>query len=211
MNAIFIFKKIILGDGTHNLVPATRFVEKRNHHDTMFVCRSEDELNLDEFETDLEYEDGDFEIKNVAASLIGEHDCVFSNAPPEFDRQNVKLMVTTEANAYNGDSADSTEFKAELMIDHSVISYTQFDDDVTINCPKSGEVYVFFSISAYPISYIQFVIMTLTFLCTGTFICKGEKHSKPTFTSEPFDMEAYEGTTIELPCEGTGYPKPVVS
>lgn len=45
----------------------------------------------------------------------------------------------------------------------------------------------------------------------GNFICKGEKHSKPTFISEPFDVEAYEGITIELPCEGTGNPKPEVS
>lgn len=31
------------------------------------------------------------------------------------------------------------------------------------------------------------------------------------FVSEPFDIDAYEGTTIELPCEGKGNPKPEVS
>lgn len=34
---------------------------------------------------------------------------------------------------------------------------------------------------------------------------------KPKFISEPFDIEAYGGTTIELPCEGIGKPKPEVS
>lgn len=29
--------------------------------------------------------------------------------------------------------------------------------------------------------------------------------------SEPFDIDAYEGTTIEIPCEGKGNPKPEVS
>lgn len=106
----------------------------------MFVCSSEDELNFDQFETDVEYDDNDasaLDIQNVAASLIGEHDCIFAKAPPQYKQKNVKLMVTTEANEFN-QAADGTIFKAELMVDQFVIQITQFDNDVTINCPKSG-------------------------------------------------------------------------
>lgn len=46
----------------------------------------------------------------------------------------------------------------------------------------------------------------------GKFVCSSEKQSeKPKFISEPFDIDAYEGTTIEIPCEGKGNPKPEVS
>lgn len=124
-----------------NHVQAATFIEKREHHDTMFVCSSEDELNFDQFETDVEYDDDSdasaLDIQNVAASLIGEHDCIFSKAPPQYKQKSLKLMVTTESNAFN-QAADGTIFKAELMVDRFVIQTTQFDDDVTINCPKSG-------------------------------------------------------------------------
>lgn len=109
----------------------------------MFLCRSEDELNFDQFETDLEYDDDDdsaFVIKNVAASLVGEHNCVFLNAPPQFQRKNVKLMVTTEANALN-QVENNSEFKAELMVDHSVLKTTRFNKEFSINCPKSGNIF----------------------------------------------------------------------
>lgn len=42
-------------------------------------------------------------------------------------------------------------------------------------------------------------------------MCLGEKQSfKPRFLSEPFDIDAHEGTTIELPCQGDGEPSPEV-
>lgn len=50
------------------------------------------------------------------------------------------------------------------------------------------------------------------FFWLGKFICgNAEQPEKPKFISEPFDIEVYEGTTIELPCEGKGIPKPEVS
>lgn len=49
-------------------------------------------------------------------------------------------------------------------------------------------------------------------LWLGKFICgNAEQPDKPKFISEPFDIEVYAGTTIELPCEGKGNPKPEVS
>lgn len=45
----------------------------------------------------------------------------------------------------------------------------------------------------------------------GKFICGSAEEEKPKFISEPFDIEAYEGTSIELPCAGKGNPKPEVS
>lgn len=54
--------------------------------------------------------------------------------------------------------------------------------------------------------------MHFPFLKIGKFVCSAEKkEEKPTFMSEPFDIDAFEGTTIELPCEGKGSPKPEVS
>lgn len=39
----------------------------------------------------------------------------------------------------------------------------------------------------------------------------GEKQSyKPRFLVEPYDIDAHEGTTIELPCQGEGDPSPEV-
>lgn len=50
------------------------------------------------------------------------------------------------------------------------------------------------------------------FFTIGKFICRSEKQlEKPKFESEPFDIDAYEGTTIELPCSGMGNPKPEAS
>lgn len=37
----------------------------------------------------------------------------------------------------------------------------------------------------------------------GKFICgKEQEMNKPTFVNQPYDIEAHEGTTIELPCQG---------
>lgn len=59
--------------------------------------------------------------------------------------------------------------------------------------------------------YISFLTVPFS-NCVGKFICGNtEQPEKPKFISEPFDIEVYEGTTIELPCEGRGYPKPEVS
>lgn len=107
----------------------------------MFVCHTEDELNLDEFETDVDYDESQstvaFDIQNLAANFIGEHECVFSEVPQGFKSEHLKLMVTTDANVLNQVSA-KTEFKAEILIERDVTDNTQTDDDIYINCPKSG-------------------------------------------------------------------------
>lgn len=42
-------------------------------------------------------------------------------------------------------------------------------------------------------------------------MCRSENQSKkPTIITEPFDIETYEGTVIELPCESDGEPEPEV-
>lgn len=109
----------------------------------MFVCHTEDELNLDEFETDADYDESQstvaFDIQNLAASFIGEHECVFSEVPQGFKSEHLKLMVTTDANVFNQVSI-KTEFKAEILIEREVTDNTQIDDDIYINCPKSGTV-----------------------------------------------------------------------
>lgn len=54
------------------------------------------------------------------------------------------------------------------------------------------------------------IVSLLSFV--GQFICgSAEDLEKPKFVSEPFDIETFEGTTIELPCAGKGNPKPEVS
>lgn len=107
----------------------------------MFVCRAEDELNLDEFETDFDYDENQstvaFDIQNLAASFIGEHECVFSEVPDGFRSEHLKLIVTTEANIFHQDTP-KTEFKAELLVERGATDNTQIDDYIYINCPKSG-------------------------------------------------------------------------
>lgn len=109
----------------------------------MFVCHTEDELNLDEFETDADYDENEssvsFDIQNLAVNFIGEHECVFSELPQGFSGEHLKLMVTTEANALNQNAA-KTEFKAEIFVERGVTNNTKIDDDIYINCPKSGTV-----------------------------------------------------------------------
>lgn len=109
----------------------------------MFVCHTEDELNLDEFETDVDYEEKEapvaLDIQNLAASFIGEHECVFSEVPSGFLNEHLKLMVTTEANAVQ-QAAAKTEFKAELVVEPGTTDNAQIDDEIYINCPKSGEL-----------------------------------------------------------------------
>lgn len=108
---------------------------------SMFVCHTEDELNLDEFKTDFDYDESQstvsFDIQNLAASFIGEHECVFSEVPPGFRSEHLKLMVTTEANVFNQVST-KTDFKAEILVERGVTDSTQIVDNIYINCPKSG-------------------------------------------------------------------------
>lgn len=109
---------------------------------SMFVCHAEDELNLDQFETDIDYEENEssvsLDIQNLAVNFIGEHECVFSEVPAGFRSEHLKLMVTTEANAIK-QSSTKTEFKAELIVEYGTTDNAQIDDEVYINCPKSGE------------------------------------------------------------------------
>lgn len=108
----------------------------------MFVCRAEEELNLDEFDTDAgDYDENGpavaYDIQNLASSFIGEHDCVFDQVPSGLRSEHLKLMVTTEANAFQ-QVTPNTEFKAELIVERTTTDNHQIDDDIYINCPKSG-------------------------------------------------------------------------
>lgn len=113
----------------------------------MFVCRAEEALNLDEFDTDVnDYENNAniapvaYDIQNLAASFIGEHDCVFDQVPSGLRSEHLKLMVTTEANAFQQVTVQNTQFKAELIVDRATTDNNQIDDDIYINCPESGIV-----------------------------------------------------------------------
>lgn len=108
----------------------------------MFICRSDDDLNLDEFETENDDINEDIavdtvDIQNLATNLIGEHECLFDQLPSGIKNESLKLMVTTEANAYSFQTA-SAEFKAKLIVDYELKSNTYIEDDVYIHCPKSG-------------------------------------------------------------------------
>lgn len=109
---------------------------------TMFVCHAEDDLNFDEFETENDVESNDaiehVDIQNIASNIIGEHDCTFEQLPNGINLENVKLIVTTEANAYNQIDAD-TEFKAELQILNSSAKIVRVSEKLYIHCPKSGK------------------------------------------------------------------------
>lgn len=109
----------------------------------MFFCHAEEELNLDEFETDIDYvEGGDtavaFDIQNVAASFVGEHDCIFDQIPIGLNGERVKLMVTTEANAINQITSNS-EFKAELIVERATTDNNHINENIYVNCPKTGK------------------------------------------------------------------------
>lgn len=46
---------------------------------------------------------------------------------------------------------------------------------------------------------------------SGKFVCRGERQAKkPKIINEPYDIDAYEGTSIELPCQCEGEPQPEV-
>lgn len=113
-----------------------------NGGDSMFICHAEEELNLDEFETDIDYDEGDaavaFDIKTVAASFVGEHDCIFDQIPIGLNSERIKLMVTTEANAIN-QITSNTEFKAELIVERATTVDNQITENIYVNCPKSGK------------------------------------------------------------------------
>lgn len=108
----------------------------------MFVCRADEELNLDEFDTEsLDYEENEapvaLDIQNLASSFIGEHDCIFDQVPNGLRSEHLKLMVTTEANAFN-QVVPNKEFKAELIVERATTDNNRIDDDIYVNCPKSG-------------------------------------------------------------------------
>lgn len=112
--------------------------------DSMFVCRAEEELNLDEFDTVADDYDENgpavaYDIQNLAAIFIGEHDCVFDQVPSGLRSEHLKLMVTTEANAFQ-QITPNTEFKAELIVERATTDNHKIDDDIYINCPKSGNI-----------------------------------------------------------------------
>lgn len=109
----------------------------------MFVCRPEESLNFDEFETEDD-ETGNLSlerlnIQNLAANLIGEHECTFEQLPKGFNNEQLKLVVTTDANAFNQVTAE-TEFKAELILNYAVKPNTYIDGEMFIDCPQSGKM-----------------------------------------------------------------------
>lgn len=115
---------------------------------SMFVCRAEDNLNLDQFETDLEYDEGDavqdLHILNLAASFIGEHECIFDPIPLGIHDSHLMLMVTTEAN--NNKETSNTEFKAEIFVKESMVETDiRQDNDIFISCPNSGDEIIIYS------------------------------------------------------------------
>lgn len=109
----------------------------------MFVCRPEESLNFDEFETEDDETDNvsleNLDIQNLAANLIGEHECTFEQLPKGLNNEQLKLVVTTDANAFNQNTAQ-TEFKAELIVNYAIKPNTYIDNEVFIHCPHSGEM-----------------------------------------------------------------------
>lgn len=109
--------------------------------DSMFICQAEEELNLVEFETDeSDYVDASgfaVDIQNVAASFIGEHDCIFDEVPSGLQTERLKLIVTADANTLT-QVTENTEFKAQLIVARASVDNHQINDDIYINCPKSG-------------------------------------------------------------------------
>lgn len=109
----------------------------------MFVCRPEESLNLDDFETEVDETDNlsleSLDIQNLAANLIGEHECTFEQLPKGLNNEQLKLVVTTDANAFNQVTAE-TEFKAELIVNYAVQPSIYIDNDMFIHCPQSGEM-----------------------------------------------------------------------
>lgn len=109
----------------------------------MFVCRPEESLNFDEFETEDDGTDNlsleTLNIQNLAANLIGEHECTFEQLPKGVNNEHLKLVVTTDANAFNQIAAE-TEFKAELIVNYAVKPNTYIDNEIFIHCSQSGEM-----------------------------------------------------------------------
>lgn len=110
---------------------------------TMFVCRVDDDLILDEFETsdgngnENENED-QIEVQNIASNLFGEHNCVFEDIlNADSSRANVRLLVTSEANENSKVSVNSM-FKAELFVQPS--AGINPDKKMKIQCPDSGAI-----------------------------------------------------------------------
>lgn len=109
----------------------------------MFVCRLEESLNLDEFDTNSDDTDNlsldSLDIQNLATNLIGEHECTFEQLPKGLNNEQLKLVVTTDANAFNQITAE-TEFKAELIVNYAVKSNTYMDNEMFIHCRQSGKM-----------------------------------------------------------------------
>lgn len=152
---------------------------------SMFMCQVDDNLNLDEFETS--YADENSEQISVADLEI--HNFA-TNIVGEHDchldgghlpQTNIKMIVTKEANKESNVNINS-QFKAELHAQAPIATTIDLNEKIQIQCPKSGK-----------------------------FVCNGENQlNRPSFVIEPFDINAFEGTTIELPCQGDGDPEPDV-
>lgn len=116
---------------------------------TMFTCRADDNLVLDEFETSYDGDDTDqvdveeVGIQTFASNLIGEHECVLNQLfGADGKRQHVRMAVTMEAN-HNEAVSINADFKAELHVRSDVTVNT--DRKIEIQCPDSGEYFTCFS------------------------------------------------------------------
>lgn len=104
---------------------------------TMFVCRVDENLTLDEFETDNDEGlsiDG-LSIQSVAANIVGEHECLHEVGS---SKKHVKLVVTSEANSKNDISANS-KFMAEILVKAEIVNDVKTNAEIFIQCPNSGE------------------------------------------------------------------------
>lgn len=103
---------------------------------TMFVCRVDENLTLDEFETDndegLSVEG--LSIQSVAANIVGEHECLYEVGS---SKKHVTLVVTSEANSKN-DISVNNKFMAEILVKAEIVNDVKTNAKIFIQCPNSG-------------------------------------------------------------------------
>lgn len=167
---------------------------------TMFVCQVDENLTLDEFDTSDAGNDDDVSIEglgiqNIAANIFGEHECIYELRSA---KEHVKLKVTREANSQSNVNVNS-KFHAEIIVPAKIVNDVDTTAEILIQCPNSGELAI---ACGYDRVQNAIIFRFIFFFSSGNFVCLGEKQSfKPHFLFEPFDIDAHEGTTIELPCQ----------
>lgn len=107
---------------------------------TMFVCEVDENLTLDKFETSNADNDEELSIEtlgiqNVAANIVGEHECTYELRSV---KAHVKLMVTSEANSRSDISVNS-KFHAEIVVPTEIVNDVNTNHEIIIRCANSGE------------------------------------------------------------------------